>query len=227
MVIWCVKLQAYTHLFPIFTVFSTFLYTITSLTTVTERIHIGHNLSRHQILISKTNVHEDITSALRLTQFGLGCHTYRSNPHSHSYSFTLHRFLSYFPSIMSPTKTQSFFQDKATTKYQTTDLVRSLESTCLYISRGSHTVLLNNVQDLHNIMSLILSSKLHKNIYSIHLRELQSSNEHKGVSDKFMFRSVPHDSNIYLHITYITYTYDVLVTLQLFTFYMYISQNST
>ena len=49
----------------------------------------------------------------------------------------------------------------------------------------------------------------------------------KLLSDKFMFRSVPHNSFIYLHITYIIYTYDVLVTLQLFTFYMYISHNST
>ena len=130
---------------------------------------------------------------------------------------------------MSLTKTKLFAKDKSTTKYQTADLIRSLESTCLYISRGSYTVLLNNDRDLHNIISLILSSKLYKNTYPIYLRELQSSNEHKGVSDKFMFRSVPHDSHIYLYIiyiTYITYTYDVLVTLQLFTFYMYISHNS-
>ena len=39
--------------------------------------------------------------------------------------------------------------------------------------------------------------------------------------------SVPRDLFIYLHITHIVYIYDVLVTLQLFTFYMYISHNST
>ena len=129
---------------------------------------------------------------------------------------------------MSPTKTQLITQDKATTKYQTADyLIRSLEPTCLYILRGSYTVSLNNVQDLHIILSLILSSKHHKNIYSIQLRELQHSKEHKGVSDKFMFRSVPHNSNIYLHITYIIYTCEVLVTLQLFIYLLYISHNST
>ena len=42
-----------------------------------------------------------------------------------------------------------------------------------------------------------------------------------------MFRLVSYDSFIYLHIIYITYTYDVLVTLQLFTFYMHFSYNST
>ena len=114
---------------------------------------------------------------------------------------------------MTQTKTQSFAEYKFTTKYQTADLVRSLESTCFYISRGSFTVILNNVPDTHNIRSLILSFKLHKYIYPMHLRELQSSNEHKGVSDKFMFRSVSHDTFIYLHVTYITYTYDVIVTL--------------
>ena len=128
---------------------------------------------------------------------------------------------------MSLTRTQSFAKDKSTTKYQKADLIQSLEATCLYISRGSYTVILNNIQDLYNIISLILSSKLHKNIYPIHLRELQSSNELEGVSDKFMFISVPHDSFTYLHITYIIYIYDVLATLQPFTFYMYISHNST
>ena len=76
-------------------------------------------------------------------------------------------------------------------------------------------------------MWLLPSFKSHKNIYSIHLRELQSSNELKGVSDKFKFISVHHDSFIYLHITYIIYIYDVLASLRLFTFYIYISHNST
>ena len=70
-------------------------------------------------------------------------------------------------------------------------------------------------------------SKLHKNIYSIHLRELQSSNVLEGVSDKSMFISVPHDSFTYLHNTYIIYICDELATLQPFIFYMYISYNST
>ena len=85
---------------------------------------------------------------------------------------------------------------------------------------------MNNIRNLHIIMSLIQSTEIQKSIYPIHLREFQSSNKHKGVSDKLIFRSVPHESYIYLYITYIVYTYDVHVTLQLFTFYMYISHNS-
>ena len=51
-------------------------------------------------------------------------------------------------------------------------------------------------------MSLILSFKLHKNIYPIHLQELQSSNKHNRVSDNFIFSSVPltHLSIYILHI---------------------------
>ena len=122
---------------------------------------------------------------------------------------------------------QPFAKDKSTTKHKKADLIQSLKVTCLYISRGSYTVILNTIQDLYNTISFILSFKLHTNIYPIHLRELQSSNELEGVSDKFMFISVPHDSITYLHITYIIYIYDVLATLQPFTFYMYISHNPT
>ena len=62
-VIRCFKLQGCTNLFPISIAFSTLLYITIFLTTVTERIHKGLNLSRHQSLTSKTNAHEDITSA--------------------------------------------------------------------------------------------------------------------------------------------------------------------
>ena len=79
-----------------------------------------------------------------------------------------------------------------------------IKFTTSYISRGSSIVLL--LVTLHQ------------------LRELQRSNEHKGVSDEFMSGSVPRDSNTYI---YIVYTCDVLVTLQLSTNYIYISHNST
>ena len=122
---------------------------------------------------------------------------------------------------------QPFTKDKSIAKHQNADSIQPLKVTCLYISRGSYTVILNNIQDLYNIISFILSSKLHTNIYPIHLRELQSSNELEGVSDKFMIISVFCDSITYLHITYIICINDVLVTLQPFTFYMYISHNPT
>ena len=53
----CFKLQAYTNLFPISVAFPTLFYTITSLITVTERIHKGLNLSHHQSLTAKANIH--------------------------------------------------------------------------------------------------------------------------------------------------------------------------
>ena len=89
------------------------------------------------------------------------------------------------------TRTHLFTQDTTATKYQIADyLIRLLELTkfttsyfyfesvvYLYISRGRSTVLL--LVNLHQ------------------LKELQRSNEHKGVSDKFMSGSVPCDSNTY------------------------------
>ena len=170
LIIWCFKLHACTNMFPISTAFFTLLYTIITILTVTERIRKVLNLLRHQNVDSKTKIHEEVMSALRLTQLELGRSTYDLN----SYLLTLHQFHSYFTLIMFPTKAQSFEKDKSTKKYQTTDLIQSLESICLYILRGSYTVLLNHVRDPHHIMSLILSSKLHKKYIS---------NSSKGASE--------------------------------------------
>ena len=54
----------------------------------------------------------------------------------------------------------------------------------------SYAVLSNNIQDLQPLYELVT---LHQ------LRELQYSNEHKGVSDEFMSESVPRDSTTCLH----------------------------
>ena len=48
----------------------------------------------------------------------------------------------------------------------------------------------------------------------MYLRELQSSNELEGVSDKFKFISVPIESFFYLHVANIIYIYDILATLE-------------
>ena len=224
MVIRYLKLQAYTNSSPLSIAPPKRLYAITVLTTtVTKRIYKGLNLSCRRILIFKTNVKKNITSALQPTHRGLGCNT----AHSTSYLFALYLFYSYVTAIMSLTRTQQFSEDKSTTKHQKANLIQSLKITHLYISRGSYTIILNNIQYLYNIIPFILSSKLYKNIYPIHLREFQSSNELEGVSDKCMIISVPHDLFTYLHITYITYIHDLLATLQPFTFYLYISHNST
>ena len=163
LIIWYLKLQAYTNLLLTSTAFSALLHAITSLTaTVTERIYKDLNLSRCQIPTFKTNVNENITSALRPTHCGLGCNINHSNLHSNFYSLTLHWCYSYVTTIISLTRTQSFAKGKPTTKYQKADLIQSLEATCFYVSRGSYTISLNNIRNLHTIISLILSSKLHK-----------------------------------------------------------------
>ena len=149
LVIWYLKLQAYTNSLLTSTAFPTLSHTINSLTTiVTERVYKDLILSLCQILIFKTNVNENITSALQPTHREQGCNTYHSNLHSKFYLLTLYWFYSYVTTIMSPTRTQSFAKDKPTTKYQKTDLIQSLEATCFYISRGSYTVVLNNIRDL-------------------------------------------------------------------------------
>ena len=96
-------------------------------TTVTKRIYKDLNLSCCQILIFKTNVNENITSALRPSHRGLGCNT----AHSASYLLALCLFYSYVTTIMSLTRTQPFTKDKSTTKHQTADLIQSLKVTCL------------------------------------------------------------------------------------------------
>ena len=91
LVIWYLKLQAYTNLLLTSTAFPILSHAITSLTTtVTERIYKDLNLSLCQIIFSKTNVNENITNALRPTHRGLGCNTYHSNLHSNFYSLTIH-----------------------------------------------------------------------------------------------------------------------------------------
>ena len=69
LVIWFLKLKAYTNLLLTSTSFSTLSDAITSLTTVIERFYIDLNLSRRQILTFKTNVNEDITNALWIAHF--------------------------------------------------------------------------------------------------------------------------------------------------------------
>ena len=109
----------------------------------------------------------------------------------------------------------TFAQNKTVTKYQiadyliqalqrykcitkSTDFIFSFEFVVhiyipMYISIMSNAVLSNNTQDLQPLYELVT---LHQ------LRELQCSNEHKGVSDEFMSELVPRDSTIYLHNIY-------------------------
>ena len=67
----------------------------------------------------------------------------------------------------------------------------------LYLFRVIYAVLSNNNQDLQSLYEFLT---LHQ------LRELQRSNEHKGVSDEFMSGSVPCDSTTYLHCVHVRYT---------------------
>ena len=127
--------------------------------------------------------------------------------HANLHTFELHWFCP---------KTQLFTQDTTVTKYQTADyLIRALKIykyttkfttfifslelvvhlyISMYISRVSYAVLFTNDRDLQPLYELVTSHQL---------RELQRSNEHKGVSDEFMSGSVPHDSNTYLHCVHV------------------------
>ena len=136
MIIRYLKLQAYNNSSPLSIASPILLHAITFLTTTVTTPCC-------RILIFKTNVNKNITSALRPTHCGLGCNTYHSNIHSNLYLLTLHRFYSYVTTIMSLTRTQSFAKDKPTTKYQKADLIQSLKATCFYFSKGSYTVILN------------------------------------------------------------------------------------
>ena len=155
---WYLKLQTHINLLLTSTSFPTISHIITFLTTKGIEIYKILNLSCCQIITFKTNFNEYFISALRPTHRGLGCNAY----HSNFYLLTLPWFYSYVTTIIFPTNIQSFVKDKPTTKYQKDDLIQSLEATRFYISRGGYTVILNNIRELYNIISLILSSKLQK-----------------------------------------------------------------
>ena len=91
LVIRYLKLQAYTNSSPLSIASPTLLHAITFLTTtVTKRIYKDLNLPCRLILIFRTNVNENITSALRPAHRELGCNT----THSTSYLLALCLFYS-------------------------------------------------------------------------------------------------------------------------------------
>ena len=214
-VIWCTKLQPYTTC--TISSLTKFEYTAplmslqeaTFSTNIIAKIKNGFNLLHHQYLTFKATVHENITSALRPSQPGPVCNTYHENitsalrpaqpgPGCNTYHPKLNsRKLRLLCLKLKHTEIVQYFISRP---------LELTKFTTSYISRGGSIVLL--LLTLHQ------------------LKKLQRSKEHKGVSEKCMSGSVPLDSNIYLYI-YIVYTCDVLVTLQLFTNYIYISQNST